>query len=249
MTATCSARGTGWYLSCFRSSVRRAARSTWRATKRQGELAIRPRLLGQVVVAAEGLLSLLHEVLAHRATCVRRNEVERGRFGRGGRDDDRVAHRLVLFQRCSDASDGRGVLADGDVDADEVLAFLVDDRVEQDGRLARESVSDDQLTLAATERDHRVNCLDSGLHRAVDALPGDHAWRDLFERHGLGGLHRTLAVDRLAKWIHDPADQLLADGHLEEASSSTDLVALVKVSERAEDDRAHLVLFEVQGEP
>src|SRR5260370_26349887 len=44
-----------------------------------------------------------------------------------------------------------------DIDTDEVLALLVDDRVEQDGRLSGEPVADDQLALAAADRDHRVD--------------------------------------------------------------------------------------------
>ena len=65
--------------------------------------------------------------------------------------------------------DGRHLLADGDVDADQALALLVDDRVDGHGGLARLAVADDQLALAATDRDQRVDRLDAGLDRRVDA--------------------------------------------------------------------------------
>ena len=42
----------------------------------QRELAVSPCLLREVVIAAERLLSLLHEVLPHRAACVRSDEVQ-----------------------------------------------------------------------------------------------------------------------------------------------------------------------------
>ena len=38
-----------------------------------------------------------------------------------GDDDDGVVHRAVLAQRLDDAGDRRFLLADGDVDADDVL--------------------------------------------------------------------------------------------------------------------------------
>ena len=67
-------------------------------------------------------------------------------------------------------ADGRQLLADRDVDADEVAALLVDDRVDRDGGLARLAVADDQLALAAADRDQGVDGLDAGLDRRVDRL-------------------------------------------------------------------------------
>ena len=70
------------------------------------------------------------------------------------------------------------LLADRDVDAVErpivrvagrfgrpVEARLADDRVDADGGLAGRAVADDQLALAAADRDHRVDRHDAGLHR------------------------------------------------------------------------------------
>src|SRR6266852_18992 len=304
MTATCSARGTGWYLSCLSSSVRRAPRSSWLrvcvsrseancakaassrywarssrswpATWRMAfvcaspptretlmptlsagrwpamncrDLTICPRLLAQVVVAAERVLALIHEVLAHRAPGIRGDEVERGGLGCRGGDDDGVPHRAVLLESRCDACDRRGVLTDGDVDADQVLALLIDDRVEEDRGLACEPVADDQLALAAPERDHRVDGLDPGLDGAVDALTRDDSRGDLLERHRLRGLDRTLAVDRHAQRVDHAADQLLADRNLEQPPSRAHLVALVQVPELTQDYSANLVLLEVEGQP
>jgi hypothetical protein len=49
--------------------------------------------------------------------------------------------------------------------------LLVDDRVHRDGGLARLAVADDQLALAAADRDHRVDGLDAGLQRLLDRRP------------------------------------------------------------------------------
>jgi hypothetical protein len=47
------------------------------------------------------------------------------------------------------------------------LSLLVDDRVDRDGGLAGLAVADDELALAAADRDHGVDGLDAGLHRLV----------------------------------------------------------------------------------
>src|SRR5487761_27083 len=220
--------------------------ATGRAAQVERELAVRPRLLGEVVVAAQGFLALLHEVLAHRAAGIRRDEVQRCGVRRGGRDDDRVVHRAALLERRGGTRDGGCVLADRDVDADEVLALLVDDRVEQDCGFASEAVADDQLALAATDRDHGVDRFDARLHGAVNTLAGDDARGDPLDRHRLGRLDWTLAVQRLTERIHHPADQLLPPRYLEQAAGGAYLIALMKVAVIAKDDGAHLVFLEVQ---
>jgi hypothetical protein len=47
---------------------------------------------------------------------------------------------------------GGHALADRDVDRDDVVVLVVDDRVDRDRRLARLAVADDQLALAAADR-------------------------------------------------------------------------------------------------
>src|SRR5207302_7014889 len=141
------------------------------------------------------------------------------------------------------------ILADRNVDAEEVLALLVDDRVEEDRRLACEAVADDQLALAAADRDHGVDRLDTRLHRAVDSLACDDARSDPLHGERLAGLDRPLVVERNTEWVDDAAEQLVADRDLEQATCGLDLVAFVQVAEVAEDDGPHLVFFEVQGQP
>jgi hypothetical protein len=75
------------------------------------------------------------------------------------------------LQHLDDARDGRFLRADRDVEALHALALLVDDRVDRDRRLAGLAVADDQLALAAADRDHRVDGLDAGLQRLGHRLP------------------------------------------------------------------------------
>ena len=229
--------------------VPRVGLAAWRPAQVEGHLAVGPSVLGEVVVAAQRVLAAVAEKLTHCAAGVGRQVDERGRLGGAGGDDDRVAERPVLLQGGSHAGDGSLVLADRHVDADQVFAFLVDDRVDQQGGLARLAIADDQLALSAADRDHGVDRLDAGLDRGVDRLACDHTGRDHLYGAGLLGFDGSLAVDRLPERVDDAADQLLAHRHLDDPARGADLVAFLDVLVRAHDHGPDHVLLEVQGHP
>src|SRR6188768_419108 len=108
-------------------------------------------VLTEVVVDAQRVAAVVEEFLAHRDACVWSQELERRRVGGAGGDDDGVLHRAGLLELRHHVRHRRLLLADGDVDADEVLPLLVDDRVDRDRGLAGLPVADDQLALAATD--------------------------------------------------------------------------------------------------
>jgi len=219
-----------------------------RPAHEQGYLPVRPGVLCQVVVDDERVLPTIAEVLAHRAACERRDVLERGRIGRPGDDDDGVIEGAMLFERRDDLRDRGLLLSDRDVDAGQILALLIDDRVDRDRGLAGLPVADDELALAAPDRGHRVDRLDPGLYRRVDVLPGDDPRRDDVDAPRLLRRDRALAVDRPPQGIDDAADERLADRHRRDPSGRTDLVALFDLLILAQDDRADRVLLEVEGE-
>ena len=226
-----------------------------RPAEQQGHLAVGPGVLGQVVVDAQRVLDEppadldagLHDLLAHRHAAVGGEVLEGGRVLGAGDDDDRVLHRAVLLERRNGLRHCGQLLPDRDVDADEVAALLVDDRVEGDGRLAGLAVADDQLALAAADRDQRVHGLDAGLDRRVDTLAGDDARGDALDGAGPGGLDLALAVQRAAQRVHDAAQERLAHRDLDDAARGPDLVALLDGVGVAQDDRADRLLLEVEG--
>ena len=176
--------------------VARVRLAAGRAAQQERHLAVRPGVLGEVVVDAQGVLDQpcrrsstpFSMISSPMATPEYGREVlERGGVLGAGHDDDGVLHGAVLLERGHDLGDRRELLADGHVDADQALALLVDDRVDGDGGLARLAVADDQLALAAADGDEGVDGLDAGLDRRVHALAGDDAGGDALDRAGLGG--------------------------------------------------------------
>ena len=129
------------------------------------------------------------------------------------------------------------------------MLFLVDDRVDADGRFAGLAVADDQFALAAADGRHRVDGLDAGLQRHLDRLAAGHAGGVRFDRPALGGGDRSAAVQRIAQRVDHAAKHRVADGHREQPAGAADLVALVDREEIAENDDADGVFLQVEGQP
>src|SRR6185295_8854209 len=94
--------------------------------------------------------------------------------------------------------------------------------------------------------DQRVQCLEAGLDRLVHRLPGNDARCLDLDAAALRGVDRALAVDRVAEAVDDPAEQALADRHVDDRLGAADGVALADRRVGAEDDDADIVSLEVQ---
>ena len=127
-----------------------------------------------------------------------------------------------------------------------LVGALVDEGVERDRGLAGLAVADDQLALAAADRNERVERLEAGLDRLVDRLARDDAGRLDLDALALVGHDRALAVDRVAEAVDDAAEQALADRHVDDGLGAADGVALADRRIGAEDDDADIVGLEVQ---
>ena len=130
-----------------------------------------------------------------------------------------------------------------------VRVALVEDRVDEDRRLACRAVADDQLALSAADVRHRVDRLDAGLERLLHRLALDDARRLELERAGLIRLDRAAPVERIAERVDDAAEQRIADGHARDVAGAAHGLALADLLPLAEQRDADLILFEVEREP
>src|SRR3546814_3245570 len=96
-----------------------------RAAQPQRHLAIGDGLLGQIVIYDDGMGTVVAEELAHGAARVGRQELQRRRLRRGRGHHDRVLERTLVFQDLHELGDAGALLADGDVDAVELLRLTV----------------------------------------------------------------------------------------------------------------------------
>ncbi len=226
-----------------------------RAAQQQRDRTVGFGLLRQVVEDDEHVLAVVHPVLADGRAGVRRDVLEACGIGSRGGHDGGVLHGTGLFEALAHGCDGRTLLTDGHVDAAHLLLrvarlpvlLLVDDGVDGDGGLAGLAVADDELTLAAADRRHRVDGLQAGGQRFVDGMTV-HNVRSLgFEDSTpFNALDFTQTIDRVAQRVHGAAEIAVADGHGEHFAGASDLLAFLDACEIAEDNHADLTGVKVE---
>ncbi len=121
------------------------------------------------------------------------------------------------------------------------MKVSIDDR-----GLAGLAVADDQLALAAADRDQRVDRLEAGLHRLVHRAARDDPGRLDLDQLALDRLDRALAVERVAERVDHAAEQARADRHVDDRLGALDRAALGDPAVVAEDHHADVVALEVE---
>lgn len=147
---------------------------------------------------------------------------------------DAVLHRIVLLKRLDELSDGGTLLADGDVDTVQLLglvravvpALLVQDGVKSDGSLTGLTITDNQLTLTTANGDHGVDGLQTSLDGLADGLAGQNAGGLELGTTALLGVQGALAVNGVTESVDDTAEQLRADGDVDNLAGTLDGLTL-----------------------
>ena len=207
-------------------NIARIGLTSGRTAQDEGHLTVRHGLLGEVVVHHQRMPAGVAEVLAN------------GRPGKGGVILERsrvrcrssyhhgVVHGPVLPQRFYDGSHGGALLPHGYVNAEHRLPgligrALVDDGINGNGRFSRLAVPDDELTLAAADRNHGVDGLDARLQRLAHRLAENDTRCLALQRHvQLVPVDGAQAVQRIAQRVYHTAQQLVIHGHGSDAAGT-----------------------------
>ncbi len=219
--------------------------SSGRSLKQQRKLTVSGGLLAEVVVYNEDISALVHEVFAHCSTGVGCDVQHGCRLGCVCGDDDGIIHCAEAAQLLHHTCDGGLLLTYGNIDADDILALLIDDSIKGDRGLTGLAVADNKLTLTAADGNKCVDSLETRLHRYGNGLSVKHAGCGAFHGAELLCLDGTLAVDGLAHCVNDTADHAFADGHFDYTAGTADGVALLNVAERSEQDDADILLIQI----
>ncbi|GBC97168.1 hypothetical protein HRbin16_02988 [bacterium HR16] len=208
-------------------------------------------MFGQVVIYYQRVHPVVAEVLAHRATCVGRDILQRCGVGRARHDDGSILHRTVIFQRLHHARDGAELLTNRHIDAVHgriglMGVFLVDDSVDSDGGFTRLTVADNELALSPSDRYHAVDGFDACLQWFLHRLAVHHAGCLNLQQAVFIGDNSALLIQGLPQRVHHTSEQRLAYRHGQNASGALDSVPFLDVLVATEHDDADVVLFEVQ---
>jgi hypothetical protein len=129
-----------------------------------------------------------------------------------------------------------------------VEASLTDDCVNTDGRLPGRSITDDQFSLAASNRDHRIDGHDASLHRLIHRLASDYARGHPFNRIKDITLNWPFSIDWFSERIHNPAQQTHTHGDLKQLACRPDFIPLLKHGVVAKNNHPDFSLLEVESE-
>ena len=139
-------------------------------------------------------------------------------------------------------------MANGHIHADHVLICLVQDRVDRDGGLAGLAISNDQLTLATTNGNHRVDGGDTGLHRFMHRFPLNDARGHRFDQPRLRGSDVAFAIDRTPEGINHAPQHGVAHGNGSDFSGGFHRASFLNTQAFTHQHRADVVVFEVQSD-
>ena len=202
-------------------------------------------MLGKIVVHDQHVLARLHKIFAHGAARVGRDVLQRRGVARGGVHHDGVGKRVVLAQGVHQLRHRAGLLADCHINADDVLALLVEDGIQGHGGFAGLPVANDQLALAAADGEHAVDGQQAGFHGLVDRLAGDDVRRGGFDGAVMAGLDGALPVDGATQRVHHAAQEIFAHGHARHAARAIHQATLFHNRVVAKKDAADFVAIQV----
>src|SRR5438552_15429605 len=217
-----------------------------RAPEQQRNFTVGLGVLGKIIIKRDGVALVVTEVFSHGTRGVRRDVLKRSRLRGRRRHHNGVVHRACVGQGFHYLRDRRALLRNGAVNANDVPALLIDDGVEDDGGLSGLAVAYDQLALAASDGNHRVNSLNAGLQWLANGLAVEYARCDALQQIALLRRDGALPVHQLAQRIDHAANQFLAYGDGHNRVRALNNVALFQLLRFAEKHHANLILFEVQ---
>ena len=135
-------------------NVARICFATGRTAQQQGNLTVSNSLFGQVIIYNQCVFTAVAEELAHSTTCIRCDILQSRSFRSSRSNHNRVFHCTMLFQFAYYVSNRRRFLTDCNINTDNACTFLVNNSIQCYGCFTCLAVTNDQLTLTATNRNH-----------------------------------------------------------------------------------------------
>ena len=128
-----------------------------------------------------------------------------------------------------------------------IEALLIDDGINGDSSLTCLPVTNDKLTLSSSDRNHRIDRLDTRLQRFLHGLAIDHSRSLSVEWHlkGVGEVDVSLTVDSLSKRIDDTSKHVVVDAYRSDSLRALHHHALLDTLGRTEQHATYVVLLKV----
>ena len=234
--------------------IARICLTSWRPAEQQGHSTVCSCVLSQVIVYAEAvtalalLVLLVHEILSHGNTGIRSQVLQRRRLSSGSSYHDGILHGTCILKSLYYTGYGRSLLTDSHINADTVLALLVQNGIYSNRSLTSTAVTDNQLALAAADWYQGIQCLDTGLQRLMYRLSVCNTRSVELYRTGFRSVDRTLAINRTAQGIYNAANHSLAYWNLHDSAGSLYLGTFLNLGLATENNGTDVILLQVQNQ-
>ena len=126
---------------------------------------------------------------------------------------------------------------------------MIDDRVDGNGCLPGLAVTDDQFALAAPNRNHRINGLDTCLNRCVHILPLHNAWCNAVDGAKACRGDRAFSIDWLAQRVDNPADHCVTHWYRSDPARTMHDHTFCNLGVFTHDNYTDAVFFQIKGRP
>ena len=144
--------------------ITRICLTSRRTTQNQRYLTISDSLFREVIIHHKGSKTTVTEILTDSSTSKRSIILHRCRISSRSGYHDGIRHSTVLLQSLNKSSYGRCLLTDGNINTINWFSclketLLVDNGINGNSGLTRLTVTNNQLTLSTTNRNHGVDSL------------------------------------------------------------------------------------------
>ena len=134
------------------------------------------------------MTACIAEIFADSSSRKRRKILQGSRIGSGSGYHNRIIHRAFFAQYIYKTRHRRPFLSYSDIDTIYritclIIMALVDNGINRNGGLTCLAVADNQLTLPASDRYHRINRFQPCLQRLGNRLAEDYSRRFALQRH------------------------------------------------------------------
>mmetsp|Transcript_108989 Transcript_108989/g.150728 ORF Transcript_108989/g.150728 Transcript_108989/m.150728 type:complete len:396 (-) Transcript_108989:302-1489(-) len=229
--------------------------TTRRSSQKKGHLSVGNSLLGEIVIDNESVLAVVSEVLTDSATGVRSQVLKRSGLGGGSSNNDRVLEGIRVSEELDNVSNSGSLLTNSNVDRVELLVdliviesrLLVKDSINSNSGFTSLSVTNDELTLASTNRHKSINGLKTSLHRLVDGLSRHDTGSLKFDSLSLIRINGTLTIDGVTKSINNSTEKTFTERNIDDGTSSLDNITFLDFSIVTQDDDTNVVSLKVEG--
>ena len=127
------------------------------------------------------------------------------------------------------------------------MAGLVDHRVECDCRLTGLAITNDELALAPTNREHRIDAHNTSHQWLVHALAAHHTNRLTLYQATLRGSNSWATIKWLTERVHHAAKQLLTNRHTQDLALELNAVASSHTLVAAKQHSTNFIFHQVEG--